>query len=76
MAQRSRAEPPPPDDMPPTARVHLWQVQAIRDLLCVGSVLGLLWLGHAMRAVTVPLLIALLLAYLFEPLVSKLSRHP
>lgn len=56
--------------------MHLWQIQAIRDLLWVGSVLGLLWLGYALRAVTVPLLIALLLAYLFEPLISKLSRHP
>ncbi|MEE8509307.1 MAG: AI-2E family transporter, partial [Myxococcota bacterium] len=76
MAQRSGSKPLLPSDTPPTARVHLWQIQAIRDLLWVGSLLALLWLGYAMRAVTVPLLIALLLAYLFEPLVSKLSGHP
>ncbi len=57
-------------------RLHLWQVQAVRDLLLVALVAGLVWLGHAMRAVTVPLLVALLLAYLFEPMVARLSQRP
>jgi predicted PurR-regulated permease PerM len=56
--------------------LHLWQFQAVRDVLLVASVAGLVWLGYALRAVTVPLLVALLLAYLFEPLVARLSRHP
>ncbi|MEE8459384.1 MAG: AI-2E family transporter, partial [Phycisphaerales bacterium] len=56
--------------------LHLWQIQAVRDVLLVASVAGLVWLGYALRAVTVPLLVALLLAYLFEPLVARLSRHP
>ncbi len=56
--------------------LHLWQFQAIRDLLLVAAAAGLVWLGYALRAVTVPLLVALLLAYLFEPLVARASRHP
>ncbi len=56
--------------------LHLWQFQAVRDVLLVASVAGLVWLGYALRAVTVPLLVALMLAYLFEPLVARLSRHP
>jgi predicted PurR-regulated permease PerM len=56
--------------------LHLWQFQAVRDVLLVASVAGLVWLGYALRAVTVPLLVALLLAYLFEPLVARFSRHP
>ena len=56
--------------------LHLWQLQAVRDVLLVAAVAGLVWLGHALRAVTVPLLVALLLAYLFEPLVARVSRHP
>ncbi len=56
--------------------LHLWQFQAVRDAMLVASVAGLVWLGYALRAVTVPLLVALLLAYLFEPLVARLSRHP
>ncbi len=56
--------------------LHLWQFQAVRDVLLVASVAGLVWLGYALRAVTVPLLVALMLAYLFEPLVARLSRRP
>ena len=55
--------------------LHLWQFQAVRDVLLVAAAAGLVWLGYAMRAVTVPLLVALLLAYLFEPLVARVSRH-
>jgi len=60
----------------PLERLHLWQLQAVRDVLFVGSIAGMVWLGYALRAVTVPLLVALLLAYLFEPLVERLSRRP
>jgi len=67
-----------PDEVPANsaARLHLWQIQAVRDVLFVAALLGLLYLGYAIRAVTVPLLIALLLAYLFEPLIIRLCRHP
>ena len=56
--------------------LHLWQFQAVRDVLLVAAAAGLVWLGYALRAVTVPLLVALLLAYLFEPLVARVSRYP
>jgi predicted PurR-regulated permease PerM len=64
------------DERPLAARLHLWQVQAVRDVLWVAATLGLLWLGYALRAVTVPLLVALLLAYLFEPIIQWLCQHP
>lgn len=50
--------------------MHLWQIQAVRDVLLVAAVVGLIWLGYALRTVTVPLLVALLLAYLFEPFIA------
>ncbi|MBL0870776.1 MAG: AI-2E family transporter [Phycisphaerales bacterium] len=59
--------------------VHLWQIQPLRDAALVLVVLGLVWLGYKLSLVTVPLLLALLLAYLFEPLVSwltSLGRKP
>jgi predicted PurR-regulated permease PerM len=71
---------PGDDDTPPliAAReyrlMHLWEFQAVRDVLVVAAVIGLLALGYALRAVTVPLLAALLLAYLFEPLIQWMCR--
>ena len=56
-------------------RLHLWQIQWVRDVLVVSSVVGVLWLGYALRFVTVPLLVALGLAYLVEPLVQSLCRR-
>ncbi len=56
--------------------LHLWQIQWVRDLSLVVAVIAGIWLGYAMRDITIPLLVALLLAYLFEPLISYLSNHP
>lgn len=57
------------------AKLHLWQFQAVRDVLVIAALVGLFWLGYALRTVTVPLLVALLLAYLFEPVVSSMVRR-
>lgn len=61
---------------PPTdwKRVHLWHLQPVRDGLVVLLALGIFQLGYVLRGVTVPLLLAVLLAYLFEPLVDRLTR--
>lgn len=72
----SENKPERSDEKPVYARVHVWQIQALRDVLFVAAVIGVVWVGHALRAVTVPLLVALLLAYLFEPLIERLCRHP
>src|SRR4051794_16902741 len=50
-------------------KLHLFQIQAVRDALVIAVFLGILWLGHEISLVTVPMLLAMLLAYLFEPLV-------
>ncbi len=57
-------------------KLHLWQIQWVRDLILILCVIGGVWLGYAMRNITVPLLVALLLAYLFEPLISMLADNP
>ena len=56
-------------------RKHLWEIQAIRDVLLIAGGLSVLWLGHALSSITIPLLVALLLAYLVEPLVEGLGRR-
>ncbi len=57
-------------------KLHLWQIQWVRDLLLLIIVICAIWLGYAMRDITIPLLVALLLAYLFEPLISALADNP
>lgn len=56
------------------ADLHLWQIRFIRDILIGVVVFLLFWLGYAMRDVTVPLLVALLLAYLAEPAIRWSSE--
>lgn len=65
----------PSDSRPPWARMHLWQIQWVRDLLIGTAFLGLLMLGHRLSLVTVPLLLALGLAYLLEPLMRGLEKR-
>ena len=57
-------------------KLHLWQIQWVRDLILILIVICGIWLGYAMRNITIPLLVALLFAYLFEPLISFLANHP
>ncbi len=62
-------------DIPNAADRHLWQIQPLRDLTWILILVLLFWLGYAMREVTVPLLVAILLTYLFAPVVSLLERR-
>lgn len=69
--------PPPPQAGAGGAEwrtVHFWQVQPIRDVMLIALVLGLLYLGYVLSVVTVPLLLAVLLAYLFEPTIGRITR--
>lgn len=54
--------------------LHLWQIQSLRDLLVLLVVVGVVYIGWVLSLVTVPLLLAVLLAYLFEPLVQRVTR--
>ncbi len=59
---------------PQWSKMHLWQFQPLRDVLVVLVVLGLLWLGQKISIVTVPVLLAIMLAYLFEPVIRWVTR--
>jgi len=66
----------PASTKPVFHKLHLWQFQALRDVLVVAAIVGIVWAGYALSPVTVPLLVALLLAYLFEPLIRWLCERP
>lgn len=55
--------------LPEWAKLHLWQMQPVRDVLLGLAVVGLFVVGQKTSVVTVPLLLAVLLAYLFEPVI-------
>ncbi len=66
----------PPSQTPTDwQKLHVWQIQPIRDAILIASLIGLVYLGFLLSLVTVPLLLALLLAYLFEPLVRFITTR-
>jgi len=55
--------------------LHIWQIQPVRDILLFAAIFGIIYLGYLLSIVTVPILLALALAYLVEPIVRLLTRH-
>ncbi|MEM9082268.1 MAG: AI-2E family transporter [Planctomycetota bacterium] len=52
--------------------LHLWQIQPLRDVLLIGTIVFLVYLGSKLALVTVPLLLAVLIAYIVEPVIRWL----
>ncbi len=65
----------PPKSAPAWAKLHLWQMQPVRDVLLGLGVFALILVGQKTSVVTVPLLLAILLAYLFEPVIAWAVRR-
>jgi predicted PurR-regulated permease PerM len=65
---------PARDHRPHWARLHLWQIAALRDIGLIAALFGLVWLVFALRSVTVPVATALILAALFNPVVVHADR--
>ena len=55
--------------------MHLWQMQPVRDVLLGLGIVALFWLGQKTSIVTVPLLLGILFAYLFEPVIAWMMRR-
>lgn len=65
------------DDGKPLHERRLWEFQALRDLCVIAAILGVMWLGARLDAVTAPLLFGLGVAYLCEPAIGWLcARSP
>jgi len=59
----------PQSAYPLWSRLHLWQMQPVRDILLGLGIFALILMGQKASVVTVPLLLAVLFAYLFEPVI-------
>lgn len=60
---------------PNWASLHLWHMQPVRDVLLGLGIFAIFLIGQRISVVTVPLLIAILLAYLFEPVIVWLMKR-
>lgn len=58
----------------PWHRVRLWDIQIVRDLASAIGIVAGVWLAWELRALAVPMLIALLAADLWEPVVRSATR--
>jgi predicted PurR-regulated permease PerM len=50
---------------------HLWDITSVRELFWIGLIVFFMWFGYELRGVFTPVLSALLLAYLVNPLVER-----
>jgi predicted PurR-regulated permease PerM len=53
---------------------HLWQITAARDVIILILIALLLWFLYLLRGIFIPLLLALVLAHVFNPLITLLER--
>lgn len=75
-------QPALPEKVPPVVhgvgvwhKLHLWQMQPVRDVLLLLAFAGVLYIGYKASVVTVPVLLALAMAYLFEPVVKAVTSR-
>ena len=63
------------DSHRPLVEKHLWQITAVRDLFWIGFFIFLLWAGYSLQGIFTPVLIGLLFAYLFSPLITYAQKY-
>lgn len=50
--------------------LHLWQITAVQDLFWIALALSTIWFGYYLRSIFTPVLIGLVMAYIFHPVIS------
>jgi predicted PurR-regulated permease PerM len=58
-----------------SAHLRLWDFRWVRDLFFLALAVTLVWLVYTLRALTLPVIIGLTLAYLFNPVISYLHKR-
>jgi predicted PurR-regulated permease PerM len=57
------------------SELHLWQIAAVRDAFWLGLGLAILLFTYYLRSIFTPVLIGLVLAYIFNPMISHLEHR-
>lgn len=67
--------PPRPKPQRSLPELHLWQIAAVRDAFWIGLGLAILLFTYYLRSIFTPVLIGLVLAYVFNPMIGHLERR-
>jgi predicted PurR-regulated permease PerM len=75
--RKPEKSPPPlrPEPSRSLAELHIWQIAAVRDVFWIGLGLAILLFTYYLRSIFTPVLIGLVLAYIFNPLISHLEHR-
>jgi predicted PurR-regulated permease PerM len=69
MADNNRKNP-----QSPLFNRHLWEYTPVREIMGIGVIIGIFWMALLLRDILTPVLIGLLLAYLFSPFIEYASK--
>lgn len=65
---------PDPDSLKPVVERHLWEMTAVKDLFYIGVAVILGWGIYELSGIFVPVFVALVLAYLANPVIRYTER--
>jgi predicted PurR-regulated permease PerM len=63
------------EEAPHLVGPRLWEIRAVRDIVGLAALGFMVLLAYALRGVLLPVLISLILAYLFDPLLGIAARR-
>src|SRR5687768_15535814 len=73
--ERPVVVPHPPQKARSAVDRHLWEIVAVKDVLWTATVVGLLWAVYELRSIFFPIFIAVILAYLANPIIRMAERR-
>ena len=73
--QPKRVKPSPADQSRPGVDRHLWEIRPVQDVLWCLTGAAALWTLYALRSIFIPVFVALLFAYLANPLIGAAQRR-
>ena len=65
---------PDPDSLKPVVDRHLWEMTPVKDLFYIGLVIVLGWGIYELSGIFLPVFVALVLAYLANPVIRYIER--